>query len=114
MLFRGQRGGEIIMAEIVKAAAVYTGGSIYIVFGDLSDGTYFYSTTDDDWVCLFDSPPYAYDNDGNFVAENSAWYDAHIINGTISWKSVFDYLGDENHITDFECANYMPSDFADK
>lgn len=63
----------LINREIVQADAVYTGGSIWLFYGKLNDGSYFL-TDDDGWTQILDSDPSDFD-----VTLYTDWQEEHCI-----------------------------------
>ena len=62
--------------EVKTANACYTGGGIYLLSGELSDGLFFMTTNDAEDVAIYDVDPYSAD-ENDFLTYD--WHEAHVV-----------------------------------
>lgn len=95
--------------EIKTASAVYTGGGIYIYYGQLESGLYFRAVDDWDviWICDADTEAEE--------ADYSEFYDAHTVEELREedfktfWNAMLQHILDRKP-THGKWSNYSPDD----
>lgn len=66
--------------NIKTATAIYTGGGIYIYYGQLENGLYFRACDDWDCISICNADTGNYNDDGSCDADYPEFYDEHEIN----------------------------------
>lgn len=76
-------------AKVINVSPQYTGGGIYIYWGELSDGTYFMAETPYwDLRIVDEDPRYTYNPEySDFDADQPRWQEDHLIQDVDSTKT---------------------------
>lgn len=106
------------MARIKSINACYTGGGIYFIYGQLTNGNWFFYGTGNERVEIIDSDPsrpHPVQSDW-WSIEDMDWYLAHVVETddrpTLKTMCRLLYTGDKRVMKN-EYSNYSSADFCD-